>query len=290
MIIFLQHCISTTSSLPNHGTFELRNIAYKNKLVGQKMSGVFIFIYFLFQGQFLFLEVNGNEENVVIFFTDALQCVQRIVRETDNLGHDGVIMERLISELIGYTRTVSFLLSINQQFEGRNNEGNFGALEALHACFQSIINSYQNSRSVGRNMLTLGVSTVRTGHPGRPIYNILHQQIAHCLDFGMNWGQIAVSFGISRRTLYRHRQQLQIASLSYTAMSDEALRDIIRAILQTTPYSGERYIRAALQTRNLRIQRWRVRRCLQHLDPIGRAFRRAIHRRIYSVQNPNQLW
>lgn len=257
------------------------------------MSGVLFIIYFLFQSQFLFLEVNGNEENVTIFFTNTLQCVQRILRETDNLGHDRVILDRLISELIGYTRTVSFLASINQQqFEGRDNEGSFGALEALHSCLQSIINSYQNSRSGGRNVLTVGVPSIRTGHPGRPLYNILPQQIALCLDFGMNWGQIAECFGIGRRTLYRHRQQLQIRSLTYTEMSDEALHDTIREILQTTPYSGERYVRAALQTRNLRIQRWRVRRCLQHLDPIGRAFRRrrAIHRRIYSVQNPNQLW
>ena len=140
-------------------------------------------------------------------------------------------------------------------------------------------------------MLTLGVPTIRTGHPGRPPYNILHQQIAYCLSFGMNWERIAVCFGISRRTLYRHRQQLQIGTLSYTAMSDEALCNV-REILQTTPGSGERYVRSSLQTRNLRIQRWRVRRCLQHLDPIGRAFlrRRVIHRRIYLVQNPNQLW
>ena len=46
------------------------------------------------------MEVYGNEENITIFFTDTLRCVQRIVRETDNLGHD--ILERLISELNGY--------------------------------------------------------------------------------------------------------------------------------------------------------------------------------------------
>lgn len=193
----------------------------------KKMSEV-ILMYFVIQSQFLFWELNGNEENVTIFFTDTLQCVQRIQRETDNLGRDSAILERLFSELIGYTRAVSFLISINQQFEERDNQESFGALETLNACFQSIINSYQNSRSVGRNVLTLGVPTIRSDHPGRPQYNIQHQQITQCLDFGMNWGQIAVCFGISRRTLYRHRQQLQVGSLTYTALSEEALCDVIR--------------------------------------------------------------
>ena len=251
------------------------------------MAKRFLLIYFIFHGHFLFVEVNGNEEDIAIFFTDALQCVQRIVRETDSLGNDSVILDRLISELDGYARTISLLLLINQQHEG-DNQGSFGDPGGAHIeniCFQYVINSYQNSRSVGRNMLTLGVPTIRTGHPGRPPYNILHQQIAYCLSFGMNWERIAVCFGISRRTLYRHRQQLQIGTLSYTAMSDEALCNVIREIFQTTPGSGERYVRSSLQTRNLRIQRWRVRRCLQHLDPIGRAFRRrrVIHRRNYSV-------
>lgn len=45
------------------------------------------------------MEVNGNEENIAIFFIDALLCFQRIVRETESLGHDTVILDRLISEL-----------------------------------------------------------------------------------------------------------------------------------------------------------------------------------------------
>lgn len=75
----------------------------------------------------------------------------------------------------------------------------------------------------------------------------------------MNWEQISVCFGISRRTLNHHRQQLQIGTLSYTAMSDEALCNVIREILQTTPGSGERYVLSSLQSCNIRIQRWRER-------------------------------
>ncbi|XP_054631907.1 uncharacterized protein LOC129181161 [Dunckerocampus dactyliophorus] len=257
---------------------------------------IFPLIYLLFQVQFLFVGVNGNEEDIAIFFTNTMRCVQTIVRETDSLGHDSMILERLFCELNGYARTISFFLSISQQLEGGDIQGSLGALEALYACFCSIINSYENSRSVEmrqRDMFTSRAPpTIRTGHPGRPQYNIFHEQITYCLSLGMSWQRIAVCFGISRRTLYRHRQQLQIGPLTYTAMSDEALTDIVSAILQTTPNAGERYVLGGLRSRNIRIQRWRVRRCLQQLDPVGRAFRRrrAIRRRIYNVQTPNQLW
>ncbi|XP_063810559.1 uncharacterized protein LOC135036815 isoform X2 [Pseudophryne corroboree] len=41
-----------------------------------------------------------------------------------------------------------------------------------------------------------------------------------------------------------------------------------------------------------RVQRWKIRRRLQLLDPVGRAVRkrRAIQRRVYSVPGPNHLW
>ena len=94
------------------------------------MAKRFLLIYFIFHGHFLFVEVNGNEEDIAIFFTDALQCVQRIVRETDSLGNDSVILDRLISELDGYARTISLLLLINQQHEG-DIRGALVTLEAL---------------------------------------------------------------------------------------------------------------------------------------------------------------
>ena len=134
--------------------------------------------------------------------------------------------------------------------------------------------------------------TTRSGHPGRPQYNILHEQITHCLSLGMTWQRISLCFGISRRTLYRHRQQLEMEPLVFTDMSNDALFDVVVDILQNTPNAGERYVLGSLRSRNIRVQRWRVRHCLQELDPIGRAFRRrhTIRRRVYNVQTPNQLW
>lgn len=116
-----------------------------------------------------------------------------------------------------------------------------------------------------------------------------------CLSLEMNWQRIAVCFGISRRTLYRHRQQPEIGPLTYTGMSDEVLTDIVTEILQTTPNADERHVLGGLRSRNIRTQCWRVRHCLQHLDPVGRAFRcgHSIRWRIYLLilqfHNSNEI-
>ena len=59
-----------------------------------------------------------------------------------------------------------------------------------------------------------------------------------------------------------------------------------------TPYSGENYIRGALQGRGITIQRFRIRESLSRIDPVGRAIRRRrqIVRRTYNVTSPNHLW
>nr|XP_055036502.1 uncharacterized protein LOC129423984 [Misgurnus anguillicaudatus] len=108
----------------------------------------------------------------------------------------------------------------------------------------------------------------------------------------MNWQRIAMCLGISSRTLYRHRQQLGVQPLVYATLSNDNLNRIVGEILQSTTNAGERYVHGSLRSRELRIQRWRVRQSLQELDPIGRSFRRrrTIRRRIYSVATSNQLW
>ncbi|MED6240041.1 hypothetical protein ATANTOWER_015162 [Ataeniobius toweri] len=116
-------------------------------------------------------------------------------------------------------------------------------------------------------------------------------QISHCISIGMNWQQIASAFGISRRTLYRHRQHLGMQPLQYTVLTDQDLTRVVTDILQRTPNAGETYVLGSLASREIHVQHWHVRQCLQEVDPIGRSFRRrrTIRRRIYNVQTPNQL-
>lgn len=233
----------------------------------------------------LFIEVTGNEEEIADFFNSALQCIREIQRTGDQ--------ERLFRELDDHTRTLSAFLSVSRFTEEPANRQYVMMLEVLYGCFRSLLNGYEtrlSSIEVTQNVLV--PPTTSTGLPGRPRYSITLEQISHCMSLGMSWQRIASCFGISRQTLYRHRQELGVQTLEYAVMSTDALNSAVSNILQNTPNAGEAYVIGSLRSRGIRIQRWRVRQSLQEVDPIGRSLRRphTIRRRIYNVQTPNQLW
>jgi len=244
-------------------------------------------ILFVFQIQTQFLEVRSNEEDVVRFFTSAQQCIASLIQseESDIFGQ-----ERLYRVLDDHTRTLSTFLTVSRYDHDNRNVSNL--LASLYGCFHNLLHEHEaRQRSTdGTNNLTPPATL--TGHPGRPRYSIAAEQISHCVSIGMTWQRIASCFGISRRTLYRHRQILGVGPLRYAALSNEDLDSIVTTILQNTPNAGEVYVLGSLRSRGLRVQRWRVRQSLHQLDPIGRWFRRrnTIRRRVYNVQAPNQLW
>ena len=67
---------------------------------------------------------------------------------------------------------------------------------------------------------------------------------------------------------------------------------MVTEIRSLTPNIGQQRLVGALRSRNIHVQRWRVRKCLRELDPLGTAlrWRSAIFRRKYSVPTPNALW
>ena len=126
---------------------------------------------------------------------------------------------------------------------------------------------------------------------GRPAYRITKEQIEQLRETGMNWRAIAKVLRVSDSTLYRRRIEHNIGS-TFSQIEDDALDHHVRDILRLTPYSGETYIRGALQSRGVRVQRVRIRESIFRVDPIGRAIRRRrpIIRRSYNVTSSNHLW
>ncbi|CAI5692486.1 unnamed protein product [Oreochromis niloticus] len=232
-------------------------------------------------------EVRTNEEDVERFFTCALQCIEAL--QNENTGN--IRQERLYRELDDHTRTLSEFLAAVSRYDP-NNRVATNLLGSLYRCFCSLLHEYDARQRSAYVTLRLLPPTTLSGHPCRPRYTISAEQISHFVSIGMTWQRIASCFGISRRTLYRHRQTLGLEPLSYVDISNQELNGLVTDILQNTPNAGEVYILGSLRSRGLRVQRWRVRQSLQEVDPIGRAFRRrhAIRRRIYSVQAPNHLW
>lgn len=251
----------------------------------------FQIILVIFQIQLMFFNAEGNEEDIENFFRSTLSCIECIKRE--GVGATGFQQERLYRELDDNTRTLSVYISLSRLGNNPSNGEYIHTMEVLYGCLCGILSEHgAKQRSNDAANTGLVPPTILNNFPGRPRYSISSEQISHCVSMGMNWKRIASCFGISLRTLYRHRQHLGVQALQYTVLTNQELNQIVTDILQLTPNAGEAYVIGSLRSRGIRIQRWRVRQSLQEVDPIGRSIRRrnAIRRRIYNVQTSNELW
>lgn len=238
---------------------------------------------------FFILGVSSNENDLRFYFNNVLQCIERLHGEAT----DCYVHERLHGELREHIQTLSGFLSISRFVQDPRNREAVNTLQSLFGFLNFLLTASDTRlRTRSENSHVLLPPSLLSGHQGRPRYSISREQISHLVSLGMNWQSIATCLGVSCRTLYRHRQQLAIPPLTYTALSNDNLTRVVGEILQSTTNAGERYVHGSLRSRGLRIQRWRVRQSLREIDPIGRSLRRrhTIRRRIYSVPTPNQLW
>ena len=130
---------------------------------------------------------------------------------------------------------------------------------------------------------------------GRPQKSINWGQVKHFRKLGFNWKKISNIMKIPWATLKRRRkEEVKIREhIGYSKITDGELDTIVNSIIQKSPNSGERMIMGALRSRNLRIERRRVRESINRVDSKGKAERskqRRIYRRVYHVPYPNALW
>ena len=135
----------------------------------------------------------------------------------------------------------------------------------------------------------------RRNGPGRPHYVIEEEQIRFLREMHFSWKKISDLLGVSESTLRRRRLMYGMTDQeesSWTQISDSDLENIVKEIQELTPNIGQARLVGALRSRGLNIPRWRVRNCLQTLDPVGTVlrWRSAIYRRKYNVPTPNALW
>ena len=133
-------------------------------------------------------------------------------------------------------------------------------------------------------------STSRTGAPGRPRLVVSKDQIESLQEIGFTWAKIATMLGVSRSTLRRRKEELQITRCN--ELTDEELDRVVEAILARAPRSGERLVVVSLRSRGLNVKRARLRESILRVDPISRLLRRrrCIKRREYNVPGANFLW
>ena len=131
------------------------------------------------------------------------------------------------------------------------------------------------------------------GVRGLPRFDISRDQLEYLASLSFSWGEIASLLGVSRMTIYRRRQELNILQQRVSTLTDAELRILIREWKNEMPEIGETIITGRLHASGYYVQRTRIRRAIRDVDPLNAALRGPggmTFRRPYSVPGPNSLW
>jgi len=132
-------------------------------------------------------------------------------------------------------------------------------------------------------------------HPvkrGRPIKDIMQDQLSFLIDQGFKITDISLLFDCSRRTIERRIKDYGLILCNYSPLSDSELDALVLEITSLFPHCGEKSIHGRLRSHGIIIKRERIRDSLRRVDPSGiiSRCRGILHRRKYQVPSPNELW
>ena len=235
--------------------------------------------------------------------TDLLETVSRLLRDCSRFypHADRNMAETLVVRLQVAVDSVRRLVeSLDPDDQG--NDVRIPELESLLRQLQYLLNRWEmlairaSSCTTVRPIRTLpGLSGPINQRAGRPAYEISTHQLEFLRNrMRFNWSQISRMLLVSRTTLWRRIRNLESFSSRhhYTAITDSDSDELIRGLRQGFPNSGISMMLGHLRSRNIFVQRQRVRESLVRTDPAGSAMRwfNTITRRVYSVRGPNSLW
>ena len=103
---------------------------------------------------------------------------------------------------------------------------------------------------------------------------------------------IACALQISCSTLWRRLQEDGITLNTYSDISDADLDSIIQAYQESNPNCGQTLLCGYLHSRQINVQRKRIRESLIRIDPLRQriSWHPRITRRVYEVPGDNSLW
>ena len=134
---------------------------------------------------------------------------------------------------------------------------------------------------------------LRSGHVGRPRFDIPREQMIAFLENGFTGPQMANMVGVSLSTIHRRMVLFGLSvSTEYATLSDTDLHHVIAEIKTEFPTCGNKQMQGHLLSRGYRVQQTRIREALRRVDPEGSIMRRlsALNRRQYQVAAPRSLW
>ena len=135
-------------------------------------------------------------------------------------------------------------------------------------------------------------SLLYSGSAGRPMIIISLDAIELLRSNGYTWNEIANAMQVSRTTVWRRMRDSGYQMKSFTSISDDELDSIVASIQRENPNCGQQLIKGYLNSRNIHVQRQRLRESIVRTNPIRRMIRwhQVVSRRSYSVKRSNSLW
>ena len=190
------------------------------------------------------------------------------------------------SDLIEYaiTRCESFLRVLYAIYSTIETE--LGESAVLHSIrdltgwlqqIKSLLNESYDGLPDIQSGTAISVDTSSRGQRGRPKVLISRLYTIGPRELGFSWTKVSSILGISRRTLYSHRQEQGLVGESdpfaLSDLTDEQLDQTVQDIKAQMPYIGIQLVHGALRARGIRVPQYRVRECLHRVDPINSALR-----------------
>jgi len=128
---------------------------------------------------------------------------------------------------------------------------------------------------------------------GRPRFEIPREQLQYLVNYEITIPDMSRALGVSESTIKRCMQEYDISITDRrTAISDDDLGNIVRAIHRDFPNAGYWRVQSQLVLHNINVSQLRVRECMQRTDPEGVAMRwlSLTLRAVYCVSGPLALW
>ena len=95
--------------------------------------------------------------------------------------------------------------------------------------------------------------------PGRPRFDIRHEQLSHLIELGFTSVDIAIIIGVSRSTIARRLRDFGLSmERKYCVISNEDLDDIILNIIRQYPECGQKMMQGHLKERGIVVQQTRA--------------------------------
>ncbi len=187
--------------------------------------------------------IEEGSDNVATLFSDVFYVCQRILPEVRNIRspHASCIINN--TSLPAFNEKIEQIIGMLQVL--RTNYQIEREYEEMVVTLENILLSYHHK--IQRLTMMERRYECRkqyTSKPGRPAFFISYEQVEGLVSLGFSWKRIAELLGVSDRTLRRWRRDCDF-TFTFSEIGEEALDNIIRRKLQSSPSMGERLLTGA---------------------------------------------